>query len=230
MKTKIKLLYPFANVMGIFFPIGKLENGGTCEFATEKCLKECCAKRGGKDIVSNSVKKEVYKFFLDNNVKVIASHIEQEMEENNCTILSWFASGDCPSFMTDKIASIINSLNFIQTGISRNHALINKIPVKDDLRFLLTKEKTPKDYNNNLDYMENYNQPNTKIIYAVPNYKLITFDIFYFKDTLKRFTDGCGGGYYTEHFITKKKSENNHYLEMNCKKCYENKTGCFIKI
>jgi len=34
MEKNSRILYPYANVMGIFFPEGKLDEGGTCQYFT----------------------------------------------------------------------------------------------------------------------------------------------------------------------------------------------------
>jgi len=47
----MKVLRPSQNyVAGIFFPIGRLENGGTCQYASERCLEECYALNKHHDV------------------------------------------------------------------------------------------------------------------------------------------------------------------------------------
>ena len=104
MKIK-QLLHPFANAMGVFFPTGDVMDGGTCDFATETCKKECCAKREGAATVIDRKQKElILKFFVENSVDEIVIKIISELQtKKNSFILSWFASGDCPKLLTDKI-------------------------------------------------------------------------------------------------------------------------------
>jgi hypothetical protein len=103
-----KLLYPFANVMGLFFPVGKLQNGGTCEFATKKCLERCCAHLPGAGLrIGYEKKKESYDFFLKNSFKEITKQILSELTVGECKIFTWFASGDCPSFLTFKFSNVV---------------------------------------------------------------------------------------------------------------------------
>ncbi|GAH69198.1 unnamed protein product, partial [marine sediment metagenome] len=39
----MKILRPTYGAAGIFFPIGRPEKGGTCQYASGKCLQKCCA-------------------------------------------------------------------------------------------------------------------------------------------------------------------------------------------
>jgi len=41
-------------------------------------------------------------------------------------------------------------------------------------------------------------------------------------------SSGCGGGYYANHAV--KSGMDNSHLKLDCKACYENKTGCFAII
>ena len=128
-----KLLYPFANVMGIFFPVGRLKDNGTCEFATNECLKNCIAIKNKKECIGYTSKENIYQFFQNENVTNICIQLCLELDRNNCNIIAWFASGDCPSYMTDKIVKIIEKLQerkIVQCGFTRNINLWEKITDK----------------------------------------------------------------------------------------------------
>ena len=105
----------------------------------------------------------------------------------------------------------------VQNGITRNEKLYNAAHKLQNecTRFLLTVENEPSLTRNGL--------------FAVPNYEIITFKIFHVRNKKVWRTDGCGGGYYTDH-VDKMKIKDNSHLEMNCQKCYNNSVGCFIKL
>jgi len=218
----MKLLYPFFNVMGIFFPVGILSEGGTCQFATETCLKKCCANKPGEGQKIGFEKKfETYSNFLKYSPNKIVKQILSELKDADCKILSWFASGDCPSFLTKKFYDIICGLDkngIIQTGFTRNKDLWNwcKNINNENCRVLLT--------------VENSNNIASIGLYSVPNYDLGCFDIYVMDSKKKTYhrTNGCGGGYYTEH-IYESKIDRSHLLG-DCTHCYENNIGCFIKL
>jgi len=37
----MKVVYHNGNIGTIYFPVGKLKDGGTCQFSTRKCRREC---------------------------------------------------------------------------------------------------------------------------------------------------------------------------------------------
>ncbi len=232
MKTT-KLLYPFANVMGIFFPVGKLKDGGTCQFASKKCLKECIAIKNGnkKNKIEYKFKKGTYDFFRNETKNVIVRKILTELSESNCNIISWFASGDCPKKLTVKLVSIIKSLNnmdVIQCGFTRNLSLYNYLYRKveilyggdhyrfvDNLRILLTVEKKE-----DIDIIGG-NVEDDKILFAVPNYNNGKAEIY-----THEFDYDPKCCCYDYNSITRQISKESY----NCERCYKNKTGCFTKL
>jgi len=212
----MKILYTFAHVMGLFFPEGKIKNGGSCEFATNKCLKKCCAhKPGDGQKIKFEKKEKIFQFFIENPIDQIFDQIVLELRNSNCEIFSWFASGDCPSKLTTKLFEIIQKLDevkIIQSGFTRNKKLWKLCKkLSSNCKVLLT--------------IEDPNDIDEDGLYAFPNYKIGAFDIYCVKNQQQYITSGCGGGYYQDH-MKKIKKEDSH-LEMNCKKCYENRTGCF---
>lgn len=210
---------PFANVMGLFFPIGKLENGGTCEFATSKCLKKCCAHAPGSGKkIGFDEKRKIYTYFLDNSSNKIATKILYELQENNCKIFTWFASGDCPSFLVDKYFNVILELDkkgIVQTGFTRNRELWERCSLFQNSKILLTME--------NIDDIIKYSEKEG--LYSIPNYKIGAIDIYKVTFGKKYKRTGCGGGYYQNHIKDKEKVKS--HLKLDCKNCYENGIGCF---
>lgn len=215
----MKLLYPFANVMCLFFPIGKLENGGTCEFASEECLKKCCANKPGSAFRKGykEMRRDVFNYFLNNSPGKITSRILIELEDVNCNIFSWFSSGDCPEFLTSKYISIVAKIDaegIIQTGFTRNRRLwlFCKNHLTINARILLTVEN-----------INNISQPG---IYSVPDYELGCINIWKLTTYKKYVTEGCGGGFYKDHI--RKSGKDQSHLELDCKACHQNNTGCFM--
>ena len=211
-----KLLYPFAYVMGLFFPVGRLENGGTCEFATEKCCIECYACVLDTDMgIEVAMKQKIYNYFLNSPQDTITKQILIELEEAKCDIFTWFASGDCPSFLTEKFFAIIKDLDdakIIQTGFTRNKDLWKKC-------------KSLSDNNKTLLTIEDAKEAAEAGLYSIPNYEIGAVDIYQicFEQVYK--ISGCGGGYYVDHI--KKMGKDNSHLKLDCNACFENKTGCF---
>ena len=220
--------------MGIFFPVGDLKDGGTCEFSTPICKEKCCAVSHKKIGATKKFKKDSLKFFNNNDVDTITFQIYKELNETSSIILrpkfllSWFASGDCPSYLTDKIYQIILNLRskgIVQNGMTRNRNLWNEIRKFKDIRFLLTKERissadlTLKDFKDEKEGL-----------YSIPNYDSGTIDIIKYVNHKIRISKGCGGGYYTEHIIKKQDIKSNEkYLDLNCKNCFEKRIGCFME-
>ena len=147
--------------MGVYFPTGKLETGGTCEFATTKCLEHCIANKMQaasqitardlaylgvespipicKDYPSRVKQERALAWFKDNDVHTIVVALLHSMQQTDEYILHWFASGDCPDYMLDKIVSIIAAINqagYIQIVFSRNQRLVSILRRMDDNELL----------------------------------------------------------------------------------------------
>jgi hypothetical protein len=213
----MKLLYPYANVMGLFFPVGPLEKGGTCEFATKTCHEECCACQLDMGMgVEVSLKQEIYERIENISPEAIAEDIIAELKEAKCEILTWFSSGDCPSILTKRffwLAGFLDARGIIQTGITRNKALWQKCKqLSSRAKVLLTIEKVD-------DSLE-------RGIYSLPDYKTGAISIVEVGLGPVRISAGCGGGYYEDH--VKILGIDTSHLKLDCKACHRNKTGCFI--
>jgi hypothetical protein len=212
----MKLLYPYSNVMGLMFPLGKLENGGTCEFMTEKCYEECCSCNLDTEMgIEAKVRRNIFNFFLDNCPENVAVKMIGELKRAQCKIFTWFASGDCPSFLTEKFYAVVKGLDdagIIQTGFTRNKNLWEKCHGLSKNNKTLLSIEDP----------ENASEPG---LYSIPRYEIGAIDIVHVEFGKKYVRSGCGGGYYEDHI--KVHGKDTSHLKLDCKACYKNKTGCF---
>jgi len=212
----MKVLYPYAKVMGLFFPVGKLRDGGSCEFITEKCCVECFACSLDTDMgIESELKKQIYEYFAKTSPSRVVRQILKELKEAKCEIFTWFASGDCPSKLTNKFYTIIKKLDtegVIQTGFTRNNDLWKKCSGLSKSRILLT--------------VESVDDQLVPGWYSLPNYKIGAIDIVEVRLEKVRVSAGCGGGYYEDHI--KAIGKDTSHLKLDCQSCYRQKTGCFI--
>jgi len=206
----MKILYPFSGVAAIFFPRGKLDMDGTCEFASKKCLQECGALKNivNEPIIGHEAKMLVYNFVISNSVFVVCHQIEKEMKGIEAKILYWFASGDCPKKYTLKIFSIMKHLaleGIIQLGFTRNKPLWEFAQSIKQARLVLTVER--------LKYSPKINEG----ILAVPDYQSGEINLY----QNKTHWGSCGG----EGF---KRRKLNKISNSNCNDCFNKKEGCFF--
>lgn len=120
-----KIVFRDGRIPSIFFPAGKLNKGGTCQYATKKCLERCPS-----DCQPNELEKAIYKKFCGMPADKLAKQIHMELLDMNKLFLQWFAWGDCTSKLTEKIAWIIMYLQehgVVQCGFTRNVKLWQKI-------------------------------------------------------------------------------------------------------
>ena len=128
----MKLLYPFLDVPSVFFPVGSLENGGTCEFATERCLQECAVYKHlfSDKILNFKTKEAIYARITTRDPLKICLELLNELKEANSNILCWFASGDCPTKDTEQITQIARFLQMKginQAMVTRSHKLYRSV-------------------------------------------------------------------------------------------------------
>ena len=204
----MKLLYPFSGVAGIFFPVGKPEDDGTCEFASKKCLLACNAIRCNNfnEIVGHEKKKIAYDFITKERVFKVCNQILEELEEMNCKILYWFASGDCMKKDIGKISKIINHLSnegIIQLGFTRNKEFWEIFQKRTSIKILLT-----------LESYKEIQKTQEEGLFAIPDYKTGMVKIY----NGKYYDGSCG----TSMFVYR-----NIEMEANCFRCYNKEQGCF---
>ena len=210
----MKILRPIGGTAGIFFPIGNVNKGGTCENATRECLKFCCAKwdidHNEEYRISIGDKKAIYKEFINKPIFDLCSKILREMKELQTNILHWFASGDCMDKDVERIENIITLLNhhssIYQNGFTKNGNLISATTFTDRVRIIYTvPTKT--------DIHEGSNR-----IYAVCKYDHGD-TILYTSETIN--AGHCGSA---EYRLKRLKFVN------DCRTCLRLKKGCFTKL
>ncbi len=211
----MKILRPIGGAAGIFFPVGLPNNGGTCQYATKTCLRECYAisdKDYDEELnVLEVDKRVIYEYFMNEHIFTICAEIVREMKELQTHILHWFASGDCLDTDIERIVKIARYLfyeHIKQNGFTRNIHLWNKfmcIPV----RIVLTLE----------------NKEDIKLhalpigVYAIPDYKNTYTDIY----TVSGSSGSCG----LRKFVLNKQKRISS--TPNCKYCDRKKVGCFAR-
>lgn len=216
----MRILRPTYGAAGIFFPIGRPEKGGTCQYASGKCLQKCCALEKDYDEVINIAeidKKGIYSFFIKRSPLTVCLEIIREMNELQAEILSWFASGDCLDEDIDRIYEIMVGLNgegIVQNGFTRNWRLYRRIidgGVIDHI--VLTIESLLPKHNPFGDYPRG--------LWAVPNYKMGSVKLYHGKLGKKTYAT-CGPNEVATKFEGKEIK-----IATNCTGCYRKKIGCF---
>ncbi len=134
--TERKVLYFDSDIPSIYFPVGLPETGGTCAFATKKCLEYCPSGNSRN-------KSEVYAltFFKENDVGTIIAKIVKDYKTlikrpYHAEMIQWYVWGDCLPELTEKTHQIIMSLNELgipQYGFTRNKRLWELVPPKRNL-------------------------------------------------------------------------------------------------
>ena len=200
----MKIVRPAQGTAGVYFPVGR---HGTCEFATEKCLAECCVRKKDYDEelrISVEDKALIYDAFMNETVLELCIQILTEMDGLQTNILHWFASGDCKKRDVKRILTIVEALDkaeIVQAGFTRNEDLWKE---RKDV-FVLTVED------------KGEIGPRTGV-FAVPNYKTGE-TLLYVEDG--KWIGGCG--VWEFHDATE---EIGHLV--NCKSCLRLKVGCFV--
>uniref|UniRef100_A0A6H2A309 Uncharacterized protein n=2 Tax=viral metagenome TaxID=1070528 RepID=A0A6H2A309_9ZZZZ len=212
-----------AGVAGIFFPIGRPSRGGTCEHSSDICQEKCYALDKDYDETMNiteSEKKEIYKYFIEQTVFQVCNEIIKEMGELQTKILSWFVSGDCLDKDIDKICRIMKVLTeecVIQNGFTRNKELYDKVQSENIMKHLIltveskNAEDAPYDAH---DY--------PKGLWAIPDYDSGVVKLYLGKWGSKTEQGSCGFNEVTGNFEGKEIT-----IASNCLGCYNKGIGCF---
>ena len=200
-----RLVFLCGGAATIYWPPGKLKDGGTCEFATKKCLAYC-----PELLEKNEAQMTAYDFMIDNTILVITNKIKREMDALGAKIIYWFGSGDCPTKDTDKVFAIMERLHKVgipQIGYTRNRVLWEKTLGINNFRIALTIE--------NKKEMEG---APIGSFFSKPNYKEGRVELILKKRPIKQVMGSCGWSFVeTEKVIS----------ESQCSFCYENAVGCF---
>jgi len=219
----MKLVHDDGKVPSIFFPAGTPAKGGTCEFATPMCLERCPS-----DVRPNALEQWIYVQFREQRADELARTIFMELLDRNKLFLQWFAWGDCPAALTEKVAWIIGQLkeeNVTQCGFTRNDPLWRK--VKGITRIGLTVE----DQDKVVDYCKAYG------VVGKPDYETGKVHIYYGIERVEvgttkmrgAYRGGCGGVWVEDHEYEKADYETrpSHVFEASCELCAEHRRGCF---
>jgi len=209
--SETKILHIFSGVAGVFFPAGKLEDGGTCEFASCECLEKCAAfsNATNKNKIGYQPKYEALEFITKQPIFVVCNKILEEMSRLESRILYWFAAGDCMRRHTQRIASIMRHLSLegvIQCGFTRNRTLWGIASEISGLHLALTIEDE-----------EAAKKLSNEGIVVIPDYESEKI-LFYFNT---RHYGSCGVKGYNDL------SELS--IGDSCKDCYKNRLGCFAR-
>ena len=208
-----KILRPFTGTGAVCFPIGKPPYG-TCEFASEKCLKSCCAKGDfeyDEELhITHEEKAIIYKTVMKAEpIKWLVEEICSELDGLQTNILYWFGSGDCKTKDIARVSDIIRLIpsSIVQMGFTRNVKLWEQYK----MIFALTLESETE-----IGGREG--------LFAIPNYKTRTTHMrlkTHHREGYQGF--GCGAAWVSLDGVDKKRIK--HYA--NCRTCYRLKFGCF---
>lgn len=206
MKIEDRILFLENGSPCIFFPVGKIEDGGTCYYMTKECLAHCPSAG-----VVNEHEIRAYKYFKEFPVDVIVERILKELKYFKSNWLGWFSWGDCPPSLVDKIYSIVMKLNsqgIFQSGFTRNRRLWEKLPCKDELRFSFSVDSE--------DEAIEYSKEKTV---CFPDVDKAQARVFVGGKMVARCT-----GYFC-YIVSQKRT-----VEADCDVCYQDKEGCFSKL
>jgi len=145
-----------SDIPSIYFPIGNISTGGTCEFSTDKC-KEYCPS----GMAVNEHEKYALDFFKTEHVIDIIAKMEDDFDyltnrPYNAKMIQWFVWGDCPTILTDKVAAVISGIRDLgipQYGFTRNCRLWEIVPNEDRLHIGLTVDNLKKAFDMSVEKM-----------------------------------------------------------------------------
>lgn len=208
-KAKSKsILHMDSDIPSVYFPIGKPEDGGTCEFATRKCIEYCPSGQ-----VINDHEKHALAYFKRYTAGTVFKRLIKNFESlaaipYNARMIQWFAWGDCPSDLTGKIAEIILRIRdegIPQYGFTRNKMLWEMIPSSDFLSMGLSIDNLKEAKEVSIESGKMTAHPDFKSGYAemISNGKIVA---------------RCNGWWCITEVETR---------TSNCGKCLTEKTGCY---
>jgi hypothetical protein len=197
-----------SDIPSIYFPIGKLEDGGSCAFASKKCLEHCPS-----GMKTNVHEQYALDFFKNKSSKEIVDKIVEDFNflisrPYNARMIQWFAWGDCLPGMEKKVYCVMATLMFKgipQYGFTRNKKLWERVPKKDRLSIGLTVEDIEEAYRISLE---------SKKMTACPD-----FDSGYAQMIFNgKITAKCNGWW----CITNLETRNS-----DCSRCLSHAEGCY---
>lgn len=205
---KVKLLHPDGQHLALYFPAGLPERGGSCAFASMRCLVNCLSY-----LMQNNITKNTNDIFDTHKEQEIAEIICNQLSRRKPRLLEWFCWGDCIPERTEQVLGVMRLLSkkgIIQCGFTRNKKLWKASHKIKNMRLGFTTEDIDE-----LDYLSK------KGLVAYPNYDTGETQIFY--GTERKHSGGsCGGAFYYDR-ATKIS------YDAECVECYKNRRGCFTK-
>jgi len=207
---EMKVLHMDSDIPSVYFPIGSLSEGGTCEFSTKKCRYYCPS--GGE---INEHEKWAYNYFKKHNEETVLKKIMYDYKElskipYNAKMIQWFAWGDCPSELTEKVTVCILAIKdegIPQYGFTRNRRLWEIIPHYDNLSIGLSLD--------DLDNAKEMSIINGKMT-AHPNFQSGYAEMIF----NGRIVSKCNGWW----CITDAETQNS-----DCTRCLTNNDGCYSR-
>jgi len=221
----MKILRPtHAYVAGIFFPIGLPTKGGTCQYSSKECLKNCCMLDVNYDEcinVTEKEKKDIYKYFIGNPTLNVACEVAVEMGELQAKVLNWFVSGDCLDEDVDAIYEVmllLHKADIVQTGFTRNAKLYKKVLRSRTFQSLVLTVESKSVKDTPVDYYFHENRG----LWAIPDYDKKVTQLYHGRLAYTSY-GGCGSSSVTHKFDGKEVE-----IAPNCYGCYKRKIGCFF--
>jgi len=216
-------------VAGIFFPIGKPPEG-TCQYASDECIKNCYALKKDYDErvnIPESEKKAILKYFMGNPIITVCSQIIKEMGELQAIVLSWFTSGDCLDEDVNRIYQmmmLLQEAGVVQNGFTRSKQLWQKLADNqnlnyDILRIILTVETLNAD-----GVVPRCGRDAPYAIWAVPDYDAGVVNLYQGRLGYQESYGSCGFSGVRTHKFEGKEVE----IATNCLGCFKQKLGCFV--
>lgn len=199
-RNKERILYKHGSALAVYFPTGLPKNGGSCHFATTKCLKWCLSS------TANRREGQIYKFFTTAPLNRVFAKVFSEVQRDGSNMLYWFASGDCPPKSTTRILKLMKQFSdagIIQLGFTRNQKLWEGSLKLENSHLVLTVEP-----------MKEAKKLSDKGIVGVPNYN--DGIVHLYKE--RHHSGGCGADWYEFKEVIR---------ENDCQACREEQNGCF---
>lgn len=203
----IELLHPDGKIDAIYFPPGLPERGGSCTFASMKCLVNCLSY-----LTQNSITTDTINAFKVFGAEKLISILWEQIKAQPEKLMEWFCWGDCPPELTDKVCKVIAGLakkGVVQCGFTRNKKLWKAALKIPNVRIGITIE----DFDDVAEYAK-------KGLVAHPKYDSGETELFY-NTTEEPAAGGTCGSQFMMDVAT------GVIYEADCLTCYKSKRGCF---
>jgi hypothetical protein len=197
---KNRILFKHGSVLAVYFPSGLPKDGGSCHFATSRCIKNCL------NSLANRKEKEILNFFTTASLNDVFAKVYAEVNLDGSNMLYWFAAGDCPPKFTARILEVMRQFSnagIIQQGFTRNKQLWEGTLEMENNYLVLT-----------IEHLAEAKKLSEKGVVGVPNYDDGIVHLY----RNKEHSGGCGADWFSFDEI---------FCENDCQGCYERGSGCF---